>query len=68
LSATGVVAYGPGAEIIYGLIFIPVFVILCILAYKLSGGIARRAKRRQTPVKITVWSVLFVLVLFFASF
>jgi len=38
-------------------------VILCILAYKLSGRIARRAKRRQTPVRIAVWSILFILVL-----
>ena len=60
--AVDVIARG-GAEIIYGLIFIPVFVILCILAYKLSGRIARRAKRRQTPVRIAVWSILFILVL-----
>lgn len=60
--AVDVIARG-GAEIIYGLIFIPVFVILGFLAYKLSGRIARRAKRRQTLVRIAVWSILFILVL-----
>lgn len=62
MSAVDLISYAP-VEIVYAFILIPVCGICGIVAYKLSGRIARLAKRRQTPARIVVWSILFILVL-----